>query len=311
MFAVETLSPVLLLILLGWVLARIRFLGQPFMTDLNKLTYYVALPAFIVSNLAGVRLPVGESMRLFFLLLLLTLAAAGIAFVLGKLLAVRPASLGSVVQTAFRGNLAYAGLPVITYALAGKDANPETVGAALLVFAPLTAFYNVLGVVCLRPADSWKRPGSWKLVGAEILGNPLILACAAGFLLSFFSVPLPLVLTRALAMLGGAALPIALLCIGGAFISFRPSGHLTAVAVGAGVKVVLLPLMSWAACVWLDIQDVERLIVLVFSATPTAATAYVMAERLGGDKEVTSAIVAISTVVAMLSLTLVLLLGGA
>jgi len=310
MFAFETLAPVLLLILLGWILTRIRFLGKPFMTDLNKLCYYVALPAFIISNLAGVRLPIGESMQLFALLFTLTLAAAGIAFGLGKLLAVHTASLGTVVHTAFRGNLAYAGLPVISYALAGREATAETIGTALLVFAPLTAFYNILGVLCLRQADTWRRPGSWKLVGGEILSNPLILACAAGFLFSFFSFPLPLIFDRTLGMLGGAALPIALLCIGATFSTFHLSGHLTAIAVGAGVKVILLPLMSWMACIWLDIQDVERLIVLVFAATPTAATAYVMAERLGGDTEVTSAVIGISTILAMLSLTLVLLLGG-
>ncbi len=47
MLIFETLAPILLLIALGSLLAHLRFLGRDFIADLNKLVFWVTLPALI------------------------------------------------------------------------------------------------------------------------------------------------------------------------------------------------------------------------------------------------------------------------
>ena len=46
------LSPVLLLVVLGIILARVRFSGPVFMGELNRFTFYVALPASLFRTAA-------------------------------------------------------------------------------------------------------------------------------------------------------------------------------------------------------------------------------------------------------------------
>jgi predicted permease len=308
MHAVETLLPVVLLIILGWLLARFRFLGEGFMADLNKLTFYVALPAFIIRSMTEVQVPAGPAFRLFLILLVCTVIAVLMAPALAWLLGARRASLGSVAQAAFRGNLAYGGLPILTYSLIGEV--PETklmvLGLGLLVFAPLTASYNLLAVLCLQPGGSWRDLAGWGRTLRSIATNPLLISCLVGFGLALMNFRFPAPLHQALTALGGVALPVALLCIGGAFTHIRFEGRYRSIWVAVGVKLLVLPLLAWLGCEWFGVEGFERRIVLLFAAVPTAATAYTMAKEMGGDEIVTSAAIALSTVLAFITLTLVL-----
>lgn len=308
MHAVETLLPVVLLIFLGWLLARFRFLGAGFMADLNKLTFYVALPAFILRSMTEVQVPAGPALRLFLLLLACTVVAVLLAPALAWMIGARRHSLGSVAQAAFRGNLAYGGLPILTYSLAGDppEVKLAVLGLGLLVFAPLTASYNLLAVLCLQPGGGWRDGAGWARTLRSIATNPLLISCLAGFVLAVVGFRFPAPLHQALTALGGVALPVALLCIGGAFTHISFQGRYRSIWIAVGVKLLVLPLLAWLGCQWLGIEGFERRIVLLFAAVPTAATAYTMAKEMGGDEVVTSAAIALSTLLAFLTLTVVL-----
>lgn len=311
MHAVHTLLPVVLLIALGWALARFRFLGAGFMADLNKLTFYVALPAFILRSMTEVQVPAGPAWRLFLLLLVCTIVAVVLAPLLAWLVGARRSSWGSVAQAAYRGNLAYGGLPILTYSLVGE--NPDTklaiLGLGLLVFAPLTASYNLLAVLCLQSGASWRDWAGWKRTLISIATNPLLLSCLAGFALAVGGFRFPGPLHQALTALGGVALPVALLCIGGAFTHIDFQGRYRSIWVAVGIKILVLPVLAWLGCAFLGIEGFERRIVLLFAAVPTAATAYTMAKEMHGDEVVTSAAIALSTLLAFFSLTAVLWLN--
>jgi predicted permease len=308
MQAVQTLLPVVLLIILGWSLARFRFLGPKFMADLNKLTFFVALPAFILRSMTEVQAPAGPAFRLFLILFACTVVAVILAPCLAWMIGARRSSLGSVAQAAFRGNLAYGGLPILTYSMMSED--PETkmavLGLGLLVFAPLTASYNLLAVLCLQPGGSLRDLAGWGRTLRSIVTNPLLISCLAGFFLAVIGFRFPAPVHQALTALGGVALPVALLCIGGSFTHIRFEGRYRSIWVAVGVKLLLLPLLAWLGCAWFGVEGFERRIVLLFAAVPTAATAYTMAKEMGGDEVVTSAAIALSTLLAFLTLTVVL-----
>jgi len=308
MHAIETLLPVALLILLGWMLARFRFLGPEFIKELNKLTFYVALPAFIFRSMTEVRVPTDEAMPLFLLLLGCTVLTMLIAPLVARIAGARGSSLGSVAQAAYRGNLAFAGLPILAYSLAGEspDLTAATLGTALLVFAPLTASYNFFAVLCLQGWGSLRQPGQLHAVLLSIITNPLLLSCLGGFGLAVIGFEFPRPIHHALTALGGVAMPVALLCIGGAFVKIQFHGRYRSIWVAVLCKILLCPLLAAAGCWWLGITGLEQRIVLVFAAVPTAATAYTMAKQMGGDEDVTSAAVALSTILAFGTLTVVL-----
>lgn len=308
MQAVETLLPVALLILLGAALAHFRFLGPEFIRELNKLSFYVALPAFILRSMTEVRVPTREAMPLFALLIVCTILTMLAAPMIARLIGARMSSLGSVAQAAYRGNLAFAGLPILTYSLAGE--NPEvtaaTLGVGLLVFAPLTASYNFLAVLCLQGWGSFGKPGSIRALIRSILTNPLLLSCLTGFFLAMAGFEFPRPIHHALTALGAVAMPVALLCIGGAFIKIEFRGRYRSIWVAVFSKILLCPLLAAIGCWIFGITGLEQRIVMIFAAVPTAATAYTMAKQMGGDEDVTSASVAVSTILAFGTLTVVL-----
>lgn len=304
----ETLAPILLLILLGAGLAHLRFLGRGFMADLNKLVFWVALPALIFVGVAGIDHVTARTAALIGLMVATTLIAWGIGWLVAFAMRLPPASTGTLVQGGFRGNLAYIGIPVLAYAFANlsEPERGETMATALLVMTSMTALYNVLAVVALQGAQHRLGPESFPLMVRSIVANPLIIACFAGMLFPVFGWHLPLVTSRTLETLGGAAVPVALLCIGGSLATITLRGRRTAIVAGSLIKVFVSPLVAFGLCRLAGIGGSDLRIALVLTACPTAVASFVMAEKLSGDEALASGVIALSTVLSAAGLALAL-----
>jgi hypothetical protein len=145
--------------------------------------------------------------------------------------------------------------------------------------------------------------GLWR----ELVRNPLILATLAGLIGNVAGVALPAPLAQFLGRLGEAAIALGLLAVGAA-LKLHGREALGVGRVGSAwflaVKLLALPLVAWATSRWFGIGGLYRDVVLVFSALPTASSAYILAVRMGGDGPSTAWLVSTSTVLAMLTLPL-------
>ena len=91
---------------------------------------------------------------------------------------------------------------------------PQT--PALLAVAPLLIAYNVVSVVVLlasRHAVGWAM---LRIVGREVVRNPIIVACLLGAGAYAVHLSLPVALDRTLVQLSRMAVPLALICVGAA-----------------------------------------------------------------------------------------------
>jgi malate permease and related proteins len=297
MFVVETLAPLILLIALGAGLAHIKFLGRSFIDDLNKLAFWVVLPALLFSTASEASVPGDVALRLFLLLVLATLLITGLAWVICVLLRVPREGWGTLLQAAFRGNLAYIGLPVLAYSL-GSDR--DSFASAVIVLVLLTVVYNILAVWVLRGGNS-AGPGMKRMLGS-ILTNPLLISGLLGLGVSSLGLSLPGFVDRALDSLGGAAVPLAVLCIGGSLTLTPLRGRRSWILAAALLKVVALPILVFGLARGFGLNPTESRIVLVLSACPTAAASYVMVRQMGGDEALATGAIALSTVLSALSL---------
>ena len=141
-----------------------------------------------------------------------------------------------------------------------------------------------------------------------ILTNPLLLSGLSGLLVAQLGWTLPGVLDRTLELLGGAAVPIALLCIGGSLTTARLVGRRSWIVSAAAFKVVVAPLLVWGLVRSAGLGAIELRIAVVFASTSTAAAAYVMARQMDGDEALASGSIALSTVLSAISLAVALLL---
>jgi predicted permease len=302
----QTLAPVFLTIALGTLLRRLRFLPETFFDGLNQLAFWVCLPCLLFLEIARCRLGGGEALRTIGVLVLTIPPTLLVAWLLARLLRVPAASRSAFLQGALRGNLAYVGLPVITYALSG---NLKAPALAALIMAPLTPLYNVISVLLLAPRQSggtfWQRAKPTLLA---IATNPLILACLAGLAAFWWQLTLPEGISKTLAMLGNAGLPTALLALGASLQFERIREHFLPATAAALTRVAAGPLFGLGLIAWAGLTGEYRTIALLYLACPTAVASYVMADRMGADKDLAGAIVVLSTVYAFPIMACVLIL---
>lgn len=341
----NNLGPLFIIIVLGAVLARLGWFSDGFTKPLNRLMYWVALPAMVIVSLSGARFDAGATLRVFGTFMGGTALMVGLALLVAWLLRLPVPSAASFVQAAFRGNLALIGLPVVSYQLLGHGAtSAETesvLATAALTLGGTMIVYNVVSVLVLLPCFEHQRREQQALAALhakhlaqgvedgvdpetnatvvelerpsmihQIVTNPLILASLIGALLSVFSISLPQFAFNTLRTLGNMAVPGALLCIGASLGTAQFAGRVRVPSICALLKVAVLPLLTFGLAKLVGLSGQELMVVMLFSACPTAAASFIMAERMGGDAHLAGSAIALSTLFSAVPLAVVLALFG-
>ena len=311
MIVVNILAPIFLLIGLGLFLRRQGFASEEFFRQLNRLIYWVALPALLFSKTASALPQLNQAVGIITVVLAGMLVCIAVGYLLAWRLRLDQRATASFVQGAYRGNIAFVGLPVTLYALAAiGQGTPAVEALVLLALAPIIPVYNVAAVIVLAgatPAEN--RRGRQQVVAVlrSIATNPLIIACLAGLAVAYSGVVLPEALTRTLDLMGELALPGALLAMG-ASLRLRAirAGGVVATAASL-VKVLVAPLSGYLAARVVGLSGPPLLIAMLLLAMPTAVASYVMAQAMGADDTLASSIVMISTLLAIPVLSVILL----
>lgn len=304
---VTVLFPVFAIVVLGAALRRGEVMGADLSRGLNKLTYWIALPALMFDSLATAPHVPGQSSRWLVIILIVTGLTLLLALAVCRLLALRREAWGTFVQSAFRGNLAYLGLPIalgLPAALGDRGTDLKT--AVLLALGPTIVVYNALAVLVLLMSQHALTRALPSRVAREALRNPLIWACALGAGWSWWEWPVPAALERTLSLLGQMALPSALLTIGAALATTSLRGSRTPALVASVIKVGVCPLLGWILARHYGMERVDTQVLLILLATPSAAAGYTMVTQLGGDEALSASSIALSTVLSGLAFALIL-----
>ena len=307
-YVLNTLAPLLALVGLGIFLRRIGFLSGSIIRELNRLLYWVALPALLFYETSQAQFQGGSTLRVFMTLFAATLISIGLGYLAARLFHVPRGALGAFVQGGFRGNLGFVGLPVVMLALTSSDGTltPEIKSVAVLAVGLLVPIYNLLAVVVLLTA----RPGAadpetsqrLRRILLAIATNPLIIACGTGLFVALSGVTLPTAVSRTLVSLSQMSTPLALLGIGGSLTFTVLRHNLRLASVASVLKLFVTPLAGYLVATRIGLSAAELRIVLILLATPAAAASNVMAEQLGSDERLAASIIVLSTLFAVFSL---------
>lgn len=303
----NVLAPVFLLIALGAVLQRTHFVSASFLREANKVTYWLGLPALLFSQLATSLHAADGAHIMLNTLLIATACVLATAYLAAWILRLHNARIGTFVQGAFRGNLAYVGLPIV-FSL------PDTPGAsglsirasAVVALAPMLVLYNVLGVSVLIVSQHTLSRAVIKPLLKQLATTPPLLATLAGFAWALTGLPLPSSIAMSFDWLGQMALPLALLGIGGALAQSNAVNGWKIPATAGLLKTFLSPVFGYFIGRRLGLNGLELAVVLVFLACPTAGISYTMATQLKGDESLASGTILFSTFMAIVSLSLAL-----
>ena len=303
----NTLAPVFLLVALGALLQRTAFVSVNFLKEGNRLTYYLGLPALLFSQLAGAFHEAAGARPMLGAMWGATLAGIVVAYGVAWVMRVPEAATGTFVQGAFRGNLAFVGLPII-YALpeVALGAGLTTRTAAVIVVAPMMVFYNVAAVVVLLLSQ---HPLSWKMARPflkQLATTPPLVATVAGVSFALLGWKLPASVDKTFAALGEMALPLGLLGVGGSIVTSKLGGAWRRPLASALVKTVAAPLLGWGVGRWLGLGAAELKIVMILMACPVAVVSYTMALEMKGDEGIASGAVVLSVLTSLVTLAVII-----
>ena len=290
------LLPDFLLILSGFLLCRYTALNRPIWEAAERLVYYLLFPVLLFNSI--LRTPLEPAATA-------SLALAGVATVLGGVAlayslrwwpGVDARTHASGAQVAFRFN------SFIALALAERLQGAQGVAWVALLIALCVPICNVAAVWPLA------RHGGHGYL-RELVRNPLIIATVAGLLANMAGLHLPAVAALTLHRIGLAALPLGLMAVGAGlrFGALKEAPRLAMALLT--IRHALLPLLALGLAVLLQLSIPQRALLLMFAALPTASSAYVLAVRMGGHGPFVAGLVTLSTLLAMVTVPLWLLLA--
>ena len=306
MLILNTLAPVFLLVALGAVLQRTEFVSVNFLREANRLTYWLGLPALLFSQLAGSFQEAAGAKPMLGAMVTATVLTIVTGYLAAWALRVPEAAAGTFVQGAFRGNLAFVGLPIIfTLPDAPLGAGLTVRSAAVITVAPMMVFYNVAAVVVLLLSQ---HPISWKMVRPflkQLATTPPLLATIAGVSFALMGWKLPASVDQTFASLGEMALPLGLLGVGGAIVTSRLGGAWRQPLAAALVKTVAGPALGWAVGRGVGLGALELKMVLILMACPVAIVSYTMALEMKGDEAIASGAIVLSVLTSLVTLAVI------
>ena len=302
------LAPVFLMIGLGVALQASRFVSPNFLKEANRVTYWLGLPALLFTQLVGsVHQGIGGAGLMLGAMAAATVLVLLLGYMVCWAMRVPAASAGTFVQGAFRGNLAFVGLPII-YSLPDEmlawGVSLRT--AAILTVAPMMVFYNVAGVIVLLLSQ---HKLGWPMVKPflkQLLTTPPLLATIAGIVFAFAGWTLPPAIDKTFTALGEMALPLGLLGVGGSLVTVKLSGNWRLPLASALLKTLAAPALGWGLGRWLGLGGTELKMLLILLACPTAIISYTMALELKGDEALASGVIVLSVLTSVVALAAII-----
>jgi predicted permease len=300
-----SLVPVFLIIATGWLCRITGFVDDKQWVGMERVTYVVFFPALVIDTLARADLssvPVaGVGGALIGSILLMAAALLLARPQLQRLLTLDGPSFTSLFQGSTRWNT------FVAIAIAGSLHGPRGVTLTAVAIAAMVPLLNVLALYAFVRYAGGPRQTVGQIL-RTFVSNPFIWSCAVGLVINLILPPLPKALTAYFDIIGRAALCAGLLVVGAGLDIKRLASpgptHLLAVV----LKLILLPLMAVSLARLLGVEGADRSVVVIASAVPTASAAYVLARQLGGNAPLMAEILTLQTVLALISMPIMMTL---
>lgn len=305
---VASLTPVFLLIAAGYLAGRLQWIRESAVRDLSNLVFLLLIPALLFRTMSGVHV---ETLDLRPLLAYFPAAL----LLLGVSIAWRGFNRTSVVLAlgGVFSNMVMIGITLVELAY-GKAAlvtllTLVSVHALIL----LTVGSVVLELVVAKEARAGGERAphvletAWSAFKGALI-HPIPLPIMSGLLFAQTGWALPAVVDKPLQLLGSAFGPIALVLVGVTLARTPLRGQLLPSLWITLSKNLVLPLLVGLSAWGVGITGLPLTVMVVAAALPMGANVFLFAQRYEVAQETTTAGMGVSTVLALFTLSAVMLL---
>lgn len=308
MFALNAVLPIILLIALGFLIKKIKFVDDDFVVKANKILFNILLPVLLFINQY-------ECERIFNIRWSFVLYALGCTvfmFLIGKIInkvfKINEEQQGAVTQCCFRTNFAIIGFP-LALSLAG---NEGLATAALLIFViPLE---NVLSSISFN-ANIEENQVKLKKTMIDIIKNPLNIGLVIAIIcllirelflmydIKFRLSDVQFVYTT-LKNLSQLASPFALIVLGMQLNFSSIKKDVKPLSIATIFRLIVIPSVILFLTYFLfpSFEAKEYAAILALVASPVAVASAIIAKEMNGDENLAGEIVVTTTFGSVITL---------
>jgi len=299
MFAVfSALIPVFMLIIAGLLIRRLALPEPEQWVGIELLSYYVLFPALLIDTLARAdlsRVPIGGVGGALAASVVLMSALCLALLPLFRRTGMDGPSFTSLFQGATRWNT------FVALAIAENLYGAPGVELASVAMVAQIPLLNIINVWVLDRHASKSRP-HWRATLVTLAKNPLIWSCAIGLVLNLLHVPVTGPVHAFADGLGRCSIPLGLLVVGaglklGDLIRFDAT-----VLIATILKLLVMPAFALGLGLAFGLSGVGLAVVACCSAVPSATNAYILARQLGGNAPLMAHILAVQTLLAVVTM---------
>jgi len=294
--AVNTVLPLFLLIGLGYIAKQKHIISPSAVQEANRLSFYLFMSVLLFYNVYSSDLSVAFDERLVLFCIVGILAE----FLIGLLLIPRiektPSARGVMLQSFFRTNSVLLGIPITT-SLFGA----EHTGQAAVIMAFVVPVLNIFSVVAFELFRDKKV--TYRKVLKGIAKNPLVIGTLSGAFFALTGLCFPAAVERAVSNIAGAATPLALVLMGASLDFSKFKSTFKNMTICVLERLIISPILFLSIAILMGFQGPALCAVMVTFATPVAVNSYNTAEQMGGDTDLASGIVLLTTGLSCITLT--------
>ena len=287
----RTILPVFLVAAGGMLLARAMPLDS---RTLGRILFYLATPSLVFRSLYQMEIDFDALRQLATVAVSVILVTGA----LGWLTAFdqerrRRAAITLTSAVSNNGNM---GIPISYFALG--DA-----GLALgSIYYVINSFMsNTVGVVVASAGRT-----SLRLALGRSLRVPVLYAAILGLALNRTQLELPVGLFRAIDLLAGAAIPGMLILLGIQLYHAPLRSRQNVIFRSAAIRLVASPIAAWLICMLLGVTGIERNVIILQAAMPTAVMTAVLATEYDTAPRLVATVIFVTTLASMVTLSVVL-----
>lgn len=296
----EVMVVLFIIVVLGYVLCKLGYMGDKFDQKLSAIVIDITCPALILSSVMGDILPdrtlilplLGVGFLTYFILLVF-------GFFVPRLITKNRDDQGMIGFALMFANVGFIGYPIVSSIF-----GPKAIFYAALLNMPNTFFIFTAGVMLVKGEYSIRQ------LNPKVLFSPAMIAAFVAALIVALNLHTPDLIARPITMVGNITVPAALMVIGSSMARLPLKQIIGSwkVYVSSAVRLVVVPVSLYFLFRVCGVSDAINDINTVVIAMPVASFGTMFCMKYGRNPALMTEITFITTVASILTIPLITML---
>ena len=305
----QVVLPVFLVCGAGYLAVRTNYLNDQHVDGLNRFTQSFAIPCLLFRATMELDLQAAFDPGL----LLTFYIASTTTFFLGifgarRIFGRRPGEAVSIGFGSLFSNSVIMGIPIV-----GRAYGDEALAATIAIVALHAPYNYALGITVMEVsrADGRSAADTARAVFNAMVRNALMIGIALGFAANLSGLTLPTVVMEALDLIIAAALPTALIALGGVLTRYRIQSSIGTAAMTSFLSLVVHPGLAWLmGTYFFALSDPFLKAAVLTAAMAPGVNTYIFAAMYKRAEGAAASTVLLATIASLFSVSIWLALLG-